>query len=271
MTASGYRAVSLWMDQLAQAGDDLAPRPSLADTGVARDVGVDVAIIGGGLTGLWTAYYLSRADPALSIVVLEKEIVGYGASGRNGGWCSALFPASADSIARRHGEQAARDMRQAMTDTVDEVGRVVAAEGIDCDFAKGGTVTYARSAPQLAAARAHVEDARRWGDHVALRAAAPGDATGTLAATVTEACARLQPAKLVRGLARLVEARGVRIHERTEVTSWRPGTVQLAMKDMVRTGFIISSMTSSDTYSRSCVTWSVVNSFVLRSARRVPQ
>ena len=141
---------SLWFDALRAEGiDTLVPRPALT-----KNARFDVCIVGAGLTGLWTAYYLAKADPALSIAVLEKEIAGYGASGRNGGWCSALFPSSAASLARTHGHDAAVAMRQEMVNTVDEVRRVVTAEQIECDFATGGTITFARSAPQLESARA---------------------------------------------------------------------------------------------------------------------
>lgn len=220
---SEYRDLSFWFDSLEVAIDDLVPRPSLPGS-----IEADVAIVGGGLTGLWTAYYLAKAEPSLRIAVLEKHIAGFGASGRNGGWCSALFPASTASLARRHGHDAAIAMRQAMIDTVDEVGRVAAAEGIDCDFAKGGTVSLARGPAQLAAARAEVADAQRWGvDHLELRDAAhsPRGATGALGSTFDPACARLHPAKLVRGLARVVERLGVTIYEETEVLSWRSGEV----------------------------------------------
>ena len=88
-----YRELSLWLDT---AGDDLTPRPPLAG-----DLDVDVAIVGAGYSGLWTAYYLAAADPSLRIAVLEAEIAGYGASGQNGGWCSALFPATKAQVARR--------------------------------------------------------------------------------------------------------------------------------------------------------------------------
>src|SRR5690606_7350866 len=102
----------------------------------------------------WTANYLSERDPSLSVLVVEREIAGFGASGRNGGWCSALLPSSASAIASRHGAAAALAMRATMRETVTEVGAVAAREGIDCDFAPGGTITLARSAPQLARARA---------------------------------------------------------------------------------------------------------------------
>lgn len=204
-----YRGLSFWHDTVP---DDLSPRAALSG-----DLDVDVAIIGGGLTGLWTAYYLLTADPTLSIALLEKHIAGFGASGRNGGWCSALFPASTAALERRHGLAAALAMRRAMIDTVDEVGRVTAAEGIDCDFVKGGTISYARSAVQQRAARAEVAEAERYGvDEISLR-----DDGGSFDAS----CARLHPAKLVRGLARLLEARGVSIYENTEVLDYARGRV----------------------------------------------
>jgi glycine/D-amino acid oxidase-like deaminating enzyme len=186
--------------------------------------------VGAGLTGLWTAHYLAEADPTLRVVVLEAETAGFGASGRNGGWCSALFPASLDSLARRHGRAAALAQHREMRATVEEVARAAAAEGIDAQVARGGTVVLARGPAQLARARAEVAHARTWGrdeDELALldERAARGllDATGTVGATYTPDCAALHPARLVRGLAGAVERRGVRLHERTPVTAIEPG------------------------------------------------
>jgi len=213
-----YRRLSFWHDSVA---DDLSPR-----TALAGDTTADVAIVGGGLTGLWTAYYLLERDPTLRVAVLEKHIAGFGASGRNGGWCSALFPASTAALAREHGRGAALAMRRAMVDTVDEVGRVAAAEGVDCDFVRGGTLSLARTPLQLEAARAEVIEARGYGvDDLRL---VETDVGGALGATVDPACARLHPAKLVRGLARLLEARGVAIYEQTEVLDWTAGSVTTA-------------------------------------------
>src|SRR5690606_13507337 len=124
-------------------GDDLTPRSSLAG-----DLDVDVAIVGAGLTGLWTAWSILHAAPDARVVLLEREIAGFGASGRNGGWCSALFPPSAAGLQAKHGRDAAVAMRRAMIDTVDEVGRAAASAGIECDFVKGGTVAFARSEVQ---------------------------------------------------------------------------------------------------------------------------
>ena len=106
---------SLWH---STAGDSFTPRPPLPG-----DIDVDVAIVGAGYTGLWTAYYLHGIDPSLRIAIVEREIAGFGASGRNGGWCSALFPPASTGIARRHGAEAAVAMRRAMHEAVVEVGR----------------------------------------------------------------------------------------------------------------------------------------------------
>lgn len=210
-SGKNYRELSLWHDSVP---DDLTPR-----AGLDGDESCDVAVIGGGLTGLWTAYYLLERDPSLLITVLEKEIAGFGASGRNGGWCSALFPASTASLERRHGREQALAMRRAMIATVDEVGRVVQNEGIDCDFVRGGTLAFARTPVQQRAAQAEIAEARRYGvDELQWL-----DDRG---AAYDPACARLHPAKLVRGLARLLEGRGVRVLEQTEVLDWEPGAVR---------------------------------------------
>lgn len=209
-----YRDLSFWHDTVP---DDLDPRP-----GLPGDLDVDVAVVGGGLTGLWTAWYLLERDPALKIAVLEKEIAGFGASGRNGGWVSALFPRSTASLERAHGRDAAVRMRRAMIATVDEVGRVAASLGLDIDYAKGGTIAFARSEVQLAAARAEVAEAREFGiDPLE----SWGPRNGALGASFDPNCARIHPAKLVRGLARSLEGRGVTIFEDTEVLDFAPRTV----------------------------------------------
>jgi glycine/D-amino acid oxidase-like deaminating enzyme len=213
---SDYRQLSLWHDTV---DDALTPRDALDG-----DAHYDLAIVGGGLTGLWTAYYLTERDPNLRIVVLEKEIAGFGASGRNGGWCSALFPSDTAKLEKLHGREAALAQRRAMIATVDEVGRVAAEEGIDCDFVRAGTLVFARSEAQLRAARADVAEAASYGVDELTLVAGTG-ASGALGATFDPACARLHPAKLVRGLARVLEARGVDIREQTEVTHWSRGEV----------------------------------------------
>jgi glycine/D-amino acid oxidase-like deaminating enzyme len=218
--SQGYAGLSLWH---ATAGDPLEPRPALPGPTTT-----DVAIVGAGFTGLWTAYYLAEARPDLRITVVEKEIAGFGASGRNGGWASALFPASLATLARMGSPETALAQHRAMRESVDEVVRAAAAEGIDADIAKGGTIVLARTRPQLARARAEVAEARAWGrgeDDVRMLDEAEArsvlDASGTLGATYTPDCAAIHPAKLVRGLARAVEARGVTLHEPHRVLTTR--------------------------------------------------
>ncbi|HJQ43764.1 MAG TPA: FAD-dependent oxidoreductase [Jatrophihabitantaceae bacterium] len=217
-----YRSVSLWFDTVA---DELTPRPAL--TG---DQHVDVAIVGAGYTGLWTAYYLLAADPALRVAIIERDIAGFGASGRNGGWCSALFPVSVGTLAREAGRDAAIAQYRAMAESVDEVGRVVAAEGIDADFAHGGTVVVARNEPQLHRARDEVAEYERFGLELELLGADDArrrlNADGVLGGTYTSRCAALHPAKLVRGLARAVESRGGRLYEQTPAVSIEPHAVR---------------------------------------------
>lgn len=221
---AGPRTLSLWHDT---ADDDWAPRAPL---GGDRDA--DVAVVGAGYTGLWTAYYLLRADPSLRVVVLEREVAGFGASGRNGGWCSALFPASLGWLARRYGRPAAIAQYRAMQATVDEVGAVAAREGIDCHWQKGGNIAVARTPVQLGRAADEVAEARRWGfgqDDVTLldatEARARCGATSVLGATYTPHCAAIHPARLVRGLARTVERLGGVLHESTTATRIAPGLV----------------------------------------------
>jgi glycine/D-amino acid oxidase-like deaminating enzyme len=213
--------LSLWHEQVVADGDDLAPRPPLDG-----DTEADVCIVGAGYTGLWTAHALLRGDPGLRVLVVERQVAGFGASGRNGGWCSAFFPAGPESLARRHGVAAAAAMRATMRAAVDEVGAAVAEEGIACDWVKGGTVVLARTPVQLARARAEASDGP---DRVELlgpaEAAALVGAAGVLGALYSPDCARIQPARLARGLARAVERRGGRIAEVTTALAIRPREV----------------------------------------------
>ena len=191
-----------------------------------------MAIVGAGFTGLWTALYLARADPSLRVTVVEAEVAGFGASGRNGGWCSALFPASLSKLAKQSSRERALAQHAAMRASVDEVLRAAEEEGIDAQAAKGGTISLARTRPQWERAQHEVADARQWGrDEHELRLLDAEEAravlTGTRVrgATYTPDCAAIHPARLVRGLAEAVERRGVTIHERTRAKAVAPGRV----------------------------------------------
>ena len=124
----------------------------------------DVCVVGAGYTGLWTAYYLARAAPELRVVVVEQRFAGYGASGRNGGWLVNSITGGRDRYVRTHGAAAAHALQVALNDTVDEVLRVVAAEGIDAGVARGGELTVATNDAQWARLQAAVAAEQRWGD-----------------------------------------------------------------------------------------------------------
>jgi glycine/D-amino acid oxidase-like deaminating enzyme len=202
-----------------------ARRPSLPGPAEA-----DVCIVGGWYTGLWTAYYLAGLRPDWRIVVLEAAFAGYGASGRNGGWVTAALPGSRARYARAAGGTAGvRALEAALRSTVDEVGRVCAAESIDCDFTKGGTLAVATSPSQLARMREGLAGIREWGDGDDVYQYLSGDETrarvnvaGALGGLYAPASARIQPAALAAGLAAAAERRGVEIYEATPASSIEP-------------------------------------------------
>lgn len=216
-----YRNYSYWLET---CGDDLTPRPALNGS-----VDVDVAILGAGYSGLWTAYYLLKREPALKIVLVEREIAGFGASGRNGGWCTSGFPTSPGRLSAKYGRDASAAVQRAMFATVDEVGRVAAAEGLNIDWTKGGELLVARGPEQLP----EVEETARsfrdlgFGDHVAvLDAQATAERiriAGALGSLFMPDTATIHPGKLARGLARVVERMGTTIYEQTAVTDYTTG------------------------------------------------
>lgn len=210
--------VSHWWQQIGAP----APRPELPG-----DLIADVAIVGAGYTGLWTAYYLKRARPELRVVVVEQRHVGYGASGRNGGWLTNSITGGREQYAKTHGRDAAERFQRAMNETVDEVIRVADVEGIDADILRGGEFTVAYTPAQEARLRAFAADEQTWA-HTDLElleepeATAKINVTGTRAAIWHPHAARVQPAKLVAGLAAAAERAGVETYERTRVLEITP-------------------------------------------------
>jgi glycine/D-amino acid oxidase-like deaminating enzyme len=205
-------------------GGPPAPRPPL--TGPEQ---ADVAIVGAGYTGLWTAYYLKRARPSLRIVVLEREHAGFGASGRNGGWVSGFFSGPPRVYERAGGRASYAPLQREMFDTVDEIGAFLLEHEIDADFVKGGHLALALGGAQaahlrqeLASSRAHglgTEDLR---ELTATELRARLRVGGALGATFSPHVARVHPAKLIAGLAATVERLGVEIYEATAVSAIRP-------------------------------------------------
>lgn len=218
--ASPYARVSYWLE----TAGDLTPRPALEGS-----VTADVAILGAGFTGLWTAWYLLAREPSLRVVLCEAEVAGYGASGRNGAWCSAGLGVTPAELARRYGSGAARDTVLAMRDTVDEIGRVLAAEGIDAGYRRGGLLRIARGPHELPAVGRAMAGLEALGlgegcevlDAAALeRRVRVARADAALSDTH---CATLHPGQLVRGLAQRVEDAGGVLYERTPVTKVEQG------------------------------------------------
>ncbi len=218
--------VSFWY---ADIGLPQIRRPSLTE-----NTTVDVAVIGAGYTGLWTAYYLKKANPALNVLVIEKEFAGFGASGRNGGWCMGTFAWNHDAYARATSRAAVLDMVRALETAVPEITRICAEEGIDADIIPTEELMLATNPAQLARMRASIAHHHSWGNAHRVRALAAAEVAqrvtvpGVLGAMVVAGMTRIQPAKLVRGLAEAVERLGVRIVEGTEVLDYAQGRVQTA-------------------------------------------
>ena len=237
---SAWRTISLWMDQLDE--------PLLARPPLEQDLDVDVAIIGAGYTGLWTAYYLKRQAPDLSIAIVEAQTAGFGASGRNGGWLMGNVLGEDRLLADLPPEQ-----RRASFDLLhgipDEVGMVLEREGIDCDYRKGGALYCAARYPEQEASLRHyldtlysqglTESDYRWlsPEQLAQQIRVAKPYGGIYAPHV----ATIHPAKLVRGLARTVERMGVRIYENSPVTQWQSGGLRTA-KASVRSRWIVPAV-----------------------------
>jgi len=216
--------ISYWMSDLD---------PAVVSEPLDGDLEADVVIVGAGYTGLWTAYYLVERDPSLSIVVLEERCVGYGASGRNGGWLTNTITGGHEAYAARHGADAVRAFQRELNATVDEVLEVCTREGIEVDAVKGGSLLVARNEAQRSRIPGYVAHAERWPEEGVIELTADEvDArlrvAGTRGGLWQPHCARIHPAKLARGLADAVRARGVRIIEQTRVTEIRQGEAQTA-------------------------------------------
>ncbi|GAA5067858.1 glycine/D-amino acid oxidase-like deaminating enzyme [Thermocatellispora tengchongensis] len=223
---------------------DLGGVPEPGDA-LGGDLDADVAIVGAGYTGLWTAYYLKRARPGLRVAVLEREFAGYGASGRNGGWLTADLAGIPERYAATHGAEAARALQRAMFATIDEVIAVAAAEGIDAGIVKSGLLHVATNRAQLARARHMLAHEREWGwGEEDLRPLDDAEREARLRVAGAQGmlwsphCARIQPARLVRGLLRAVRGLGVQVFEATPVTAIEPGRA-VTPYGTVRAGHVI--------------------------------
>ena len=228
---------SYWQESIASS---LVDRSS-----VDSNLDVDIAIVGAGYSGLWTAYYLKQLQPDARIAVIEANQVGFGASGRNGGWCSGFLPMTLSEIERQHGRQQAIEMYQQSFATLDEIEQVIALENINCDYHRGGTIHGATNAVQRSRVVEEIEELLSYGfseDDSRLLTLEESrtriNISGLLAASYTPHCAVIHPAKLVSALASVVERKGVKIYEHSRVVEISSRT--LKMKDVrVRADVVI--------------------------------
>jgi glycine/D-amino acid oxidase-like deaminating enzyme len=208
-------ATSYWLAASATGPD----RPSLISDDTA-----DVVIVGGGFTGLWTAIALTDTDPALRVIVLEAETVGYGASGRNGGFCSASLTHGLANGIRHFPDELAFLEREGVANFRALVD-FTREHAIDCDLEETGILDVADRPHQVEEFRAWVDDAAAWGEDLEfmdgeqIRAEVHSPRWLAALHRPPGRDAILDPAKLVRGLARVCEERGVVVHERTRVTT----------------------------------------------------
>ncbi|MBI2896295.1 MAG: FAD-dependent oxidoreductase [Deltaproteobacteria bacterium] len=187
---------------------------------------VDVAIVGGGYTGLSTALEIRRARPDLSVAVLEAEVVGFGASGRNGGFAMTLFGLDLAVTAARFGDARAAEAHRHMRSAVDAVGELVGRERIDCDYTRGGLLVVGFTRAHVERLESEVEHFHRLGfgdielwDGARVRAAV--DSPRYLGAKHDPFCAVLNPAKLCWGLRDAAVRAGATVYERTPVAEVR--------------------------------------------------
>ncbi len=198
---------------------------------LAGDTRANVCIVGAGYTGLWTAHSLKLAAPDLDVLIVEKEFAGFGASGRNGGWLTGGFAWNHSRYLRTSSEASVRAMVHAMNGTVDEVIRVAEVAGIDADIQRTDELMVATSPAQLARLTAEVAHRRHWGEENRVRQIGADETLarvripGVMGGMIVSGVARIQPAKLVRGLAAMVERQGVRIVEGTTVAGMSQGRV----------------------------------------------
>ena len=171
----------------------------------------DVVIVGGGFSGLWTAHHLKESDPGLKIAILEKSLVGSGASGRNGGWASALYPIEDARLLKHFSKRAVNDLHLHLQKTIDDIGDFIKKEQVDCGFSKGGSLAVARNQGQLQRLSDHLEDGYKLLSSEETQSRV--NMHGALGSVYTPHCAALNPAALIVGLAQSLEKRGVSIFE----------------------------------------------------------
>jgi glycine/D-amino acid oxidase-like deaminating enzyme len=175
----------------------------------------DVAIIGGGFSGLWSAYHLKQLQPSLKIAIFEQKYVGYGASGRNGGWASAEYPTSNSRLIKEHGVQTYKNLRKSLIESIDEIGQIAKSNAWHIEYAKGGALVFATNKAQLTRISSEIDD-----EHKFLtkdQASELLNVANIKGGIYTPHCAALNPFNLTQSLAKYLESIGVKIFEESKV------------------------------------------------------
>jgi glycine/D-amino acid oxidase-like deaminating enzyme len=200
----------------------LGATPYQANPSLDQDIRADVAIVGAGFTGLSTAWYLRQADPSLRVVVLESDVVGYGASGRNAGFVTTKMGMGLGATALRFGKEKARQAHDFGVSAVKHLAELVEKQGIDCDYENTGELVVATNPAQVDRLQSGIGLAEklgieglRWLDAQELREEV--NSPLYMGAAWEEGCSLVNPAKLARGLKHLAEGAGAEIYEHTPV------------------------------------------------------
>ena len=175
----------------------------------------DITIIGGGFSGLWSAYHLKQLQPSLKIAIFEQNYVGFGASGRNGGWASAEYPTSNARIIKEHGIQTYNNLRKSLIESIDEIGQIAKSNNWQIEFAKGGALVFATNKAQLSRISSNLDD-----EHKFLNQSQASELLNVAkikGGVYTPHCAALNPFNLTQSLAKYLEGIGVEIFEDSKV------------------------------------------------------
>jgi glycine/D-amino acid oxidase-like deaminating enzyme len=184
---------------------------------VSKNLSFDVAIIGAGFSGLWSAYHLKQLQPEVKIAIFESEYVGFGASGRNGGWASAEYPTSAKRIIKEHGLDSYLQLRKSLITSISEIGQIARDNDWQIDYAKGGALVFATNPAQLSRISSDIDD-----EHQLLSKSQVLELVNiprALGGVFTPHCAALNPFQLCQELAKYLEENGVLIFEKSIVSS----------------------------------------------------
>lgn len=224
MSNAPFQPKSYWMKT----------RPYTPGDTLKEDIHVDVAVVGGGFTGLSTAYHLKKAEPAMRIAILESEIIGYGASGRNGGFNMTLFGLTLSITALRFGKAKAKEAHHYMERAVDLLRDLVDELGLECDYEHPGFLRVATSKKYKSRILHEIELAHKLGlegiewldkDQIQEQVKSPM----YMGAWWEPRCGILNPAKLAWSWAEAIRPMGIDIYERTPVTEVSRGSRHMTL------------------------------------------